>query len=101
MKPFTTDGCSGGMSFLWKLIFRKPTPWEDCCVEHDKKYWQGGTSLERKNADIELYNKVKERGHPVFAFLMYYSVRFGGHPIFPFSWRWGYGESWPKHWFYK
>jgi hypothetical protein len=50
--PFTTDGCSGGMSSLWAFTAEhypafadahegRP-PWEDCCVAHDRVYHAGG-----------------------------------------------------------
>ena len=41
-KLFTTDGCSGFMSFFRRVFLRKRPPWEGCCIEHDKAYWQGG-----------------------------------------------------------
>ena len=49
--PFTTDGCSGGMSAGWEHMAQlfprlgttvgKQPPWEACCVAHDRAYWQG------------------------------------------------------------
>jgi hypothetical protein len=52
LAPFTTDGCSGGMSSLWTLIADQypafaeahegVPPWEDCCVAHDRAYHAGG-----------------------------------------------------------
>jgi hypothetical protein len=52
LAPFTTDGCSGGMSSLWTFTAeRYPAfaeahegvpPWEDCCVTHDRAYHAGG-----------------------------------------------------------
>jgi hypothetical protein len=52
LAPFTTDGCSGGMSSLWAFIAeRYPAfaeahegvpPWEGCCVTHDRAYHLGG-----------------------------------------------------------
>ncbi|MGC3936817.1 hypothetical protein ACOTTU_03320 [Roseobacter sp. EG26] len=49
---FTTDGCSGGMSDIWRAASRqfpelantygsKP-PWEACCVTHDRRYHNAG-----------------------------------------------------------
>ncbi len=92
--PFTTDGCSGGMSAFWRLIFRCAPPWEDLCIAHDKAYWKGGSRHERLKADRELLIGVIESGYPLIGFLMYYSVRFGGHPILPLPWRWSYGWKW-------
>lgn len=46
--PFTTDGCSGGMSASWSVaakVFHKfaathdpQPPWEACCIAHDSTY---------------------------------------------------------------
>jgi hypothetical protein len=96
LKPFTTDGCSGGMSWIYKKIFRKPPPWEDDCVKHDRAYHAGGTRAERRKADIELMSDVAKRGYPNLAYAMYVAVRVGGHPLLPTPWRWGYGYDYPK-----
>lgn len=85
---FTTDGCSGN---IYRTIFRQEPPWRNCCINHDKYYWRGGSREKRKEADIGLMRCVAANGHPIVAFLMYLGVRIGGHPIFPFPWRWGYG----------
>lgn len=52
LEPFTTDGCSGGLSEVWSLVaasfpafaqaHRSRPPWEACCVEHDRAYHRGG-----------------------------------------------------------
>lgn len=52
LAPFTTDGCSGGMSSVWRAVaqvfpeFRntqgEAPPWEGCCVIHDEAYHLGG-----------------------------------------------------------
>jgi hypothetical protein len=51
--PFTTDGCSGGLSAGWELLAKRlpgfqqrygsRPPWEACCVAHDRAYWRGET----------------------------------------------------------
>ena len=84
-KAFTSDGCSMFPDYRWK----------DCCVKHDKIYWNGGSSSDRKDADMKLYRCVKEKGYPFIAKIMYIGVRIGGHPLLPFSWRWGYGYQYP------
>ncbi|MCF8533065.1 MAG: hypothetical protein K9G48_08685 [Reyranella sp.] len=93
---FTTDGCSGGMTWLWRRVFHRPPPWNDLCVEHDRAYWKGGTAEMRRAADRELMAGVVSNGHPVWAFAMWLGVRIGGHPLLPMSWRWGYGYRWPR-----
>lgn len=52
LAPFTTDGCSGGMSATWRVIAQSfpgfdelhgdLPPWEDCCIIHDKAYHDAG-----------------------------------------------------------
>lgn len=133
LAPFTTDGCSGGLSSAWDYMasvlpeFGKThgqaPPWENCCIEHDRAYHNGGArditaekSFEvRKQADVALEACVlatgKERApqlsqeyglsneqilrlYDVVAAMMYRAVRIGGPPCSDLPWRWGYG--WPK-----
>ena len=52
LAPFTTDGCSGGMSSLWTFTAERfpafadahegVPPWQECCVTHDRAYHIGG-----------------------------------------------------------
>lgn len=88
---FTTDGCSGAMSWFCRKILGHPPPWENCCIEHDLAYWRGGYWKDRWDADAQLYICVREGGHPVWAALIWIGVRIGGPPFFPTPWRWGYG----------
>ena len=67
--------------------------WKQCCYEHDKRYWRGGTYAERRAADRALQSCVDEVQDPALAFMMYEGVRVGGSPYWPSSYRWGYG--WP------
>ena len=125
IKPFSSDGCSGGLSKGWEYFADKfPTfasrfgntpPWQECCVTHDKAYWNGkvtdGYAL-RKEADRELrvcvensrssLKKQTDKNSSdevalslkITAQLMYRAVRLGGKPCSVFPWRWGYG--WPE-----
>jgi hypothetical protein len=69
----------------------------DCCVEHDKAYFFGGTKKERRAADAELYRCVKSRGHGFIAKMMWVGVRIGGVGFLPTPFRWGFGKTWkPK-----
>lgn len=53
LAPFTTDGCSGGLSEGWSTLskifpafkakFGDAPPYESCCVVHDRDYWRGET----------------------------------------------------------
>lgn len=127
-EPFTTDGCSANQSSNWQTLaqlvpdfadeFGRKPPWEDCCVAHDKLYWQGLASdgyHHRIAADQALKACVVSTGermaaelsgklslseaqvHDLFATvsdLMYKAVRIGGQPCSLLPWRWGYG--WPN-----
>lgn len=95
-KPFTTDGCSGGMSWLWLTFTGELPPWEHMCVLHDQAYWRGGTRHARYRADVLLRDRLIVAGHRNWAWLIYWSVRVGGHPWLPTSWRWGYGWPYPR-----
>lgn len=99
-KPFTTDGCSGGMSWFWRTFLRTPPPWEGACIRHDKAYWHGGTALDREVADRILLRSVAAQGYPVIAVLMFLAVRIGGVPWLPTPWRWNYGHSFCRSWRY-
>lgn len=92
-KEFVTDGCSGGMSLIWRKLFDKAPPWEGDCVRHDLHYWIGGSTEDRFSADVMLYHGVQRKGHPIIALGMLLAVRVGGHPALPFAWRWGYGHD--------
>ncbi|MBM4442691.1 MAG: hypothetical protein FJ027_19910 [Candidatus Rokubacteria bacterium] len=83
---FWTDGCSmfpdGG--------------WQQCCVDHDKVYWCGGTADTREKADAALRACVVKTSSPLLGALMYRGVRLGGVPWLPVPWRWGYGWRYPR-----
>jgi hypothetical protein len=111
-KPFITDGCSGFMSFLFRVFLRKAPPWEGGCVEHDRAYWAGGPTYLRLEADSRLMQYVAANGHPWWAAAMFIGVRIGGVSWIPFpsvrqvegkwtfAWdyvRWGYRYKWPKY----
>ncbi|MCK5307080.1 MAG: hypothetical protein KAJ73_00580 [Zetaproteobacteria bacterium] len=107
LKPFVTDGCSGGMSKFWRLVFKRPPPWEGCCELHDIPYHTGGSRAYRLESDIMLMFCVmnKRKGcsywmsyfYILLGLLMFIAVRIGGHPLLPLPWRWGYGYSYPKY----
>jgi len=73
--PFSTDGCSGGLSAGWSYLakhfasfaenYGESPPWEYCCVNHDLVYWKGeinnGYQL-RKQADQTLRQCVIDHG---------------------------------------
>ena len=85
-KPFTTDGCSAGMTKFWQTFFHKNPPWEGCCEAHDLAYWVGGPKEKRLAADTALRKCVSATGHPIWAFFIFWAVRVFGHPYFS---QWG------------
>ncbi len=89
LKPFKSDGCS---AFPDGTISEKKL-WLQCCYQHDLSYWQGGSSEQRKQADLALKSCVAQVGKPVIAQLMLAGVRVGGTPYLPTKFRWAYG--WP------
>ena len=102
---FSSDGCSGGMSWLWRALSGAGPPWEGCCVIHDFAYWQGGTRADRREADRALRRCVRANAReyaPIgqclitaLAWIMWAGVRLAGGPYLPMHWRWGYGWHWP------
>ena len=80
LAPFTTDGCSGGLSIGWKYLAMQVEavrlthgnlpPWQACCIEHDHLYHAAvpaeSTPEEsfsaRKQADMELHSCVIDTG---------------------------------------
>lgn len=73
--------------------------WGDCCVEHDKAYFFGGTKKERRAADQKLCECVRSKGgrkHRIIAKMMWIGVRIGGVGFLPTPFRWGFGKDWKK-----
>ena len=80
LSPFTTDGCSGGLSVGWqhlsekieflKMVHGGLPPWESCCVSHDRLYHTAGDSaitaemsfVARRQADEALRSCVVDVG---------------------------------------
>lgn len=89
LRPFTTDGCS----LFPEGTLEDKNLWHQCCVEHDRAYWLGGTRAERAAADKTLRQCVENLDQKIIARLMQTGVRAGGTPWLPTSFRWGFG--WP------
>lgn len=85
-RPFKTDGCT----CWWN------DDWADCCVEHDIRYWCGGSGELRGTTDAELRRCVGGDHSEVVAFLMYLGTRLFAASWVPAGWRWGYGWRWPR-----
>jgi len=85
---FKSDGCT----------FYPDGNYHDCCVEHDKAYYFGGTIKQRKAADDDLYACVADKvgpKHKLTAQIMWLGVRLGGMSFLPTPFRWGFGNKYP------
>ncbi len=81
-KVFVTDGCT--LFFDGKL--------HECCVEHDRAYWQGGSSTQRKSVDEKFKECVyKTSNNKMLSYGMYVAVRVFAIPYINTPWRWGFG----------
>ena len=84
VKPFLTDGCSRFVDAEWSLA---------CCIEHDIKYWCGGSPEQRAAADEAFGECVAANTADVVGKAVELGVRVGGHPVLPTGYRWGYGHE--------
>jgi len=86
---FTQDGCSLFFDTIPSHDFR------NACLNHDIKYWSGGSEKERKEADLALREEIKTTGPlgKLLAPIMYTGVRlFGDSPVTKaVGANWGYG----------
>ena len=92
LTAFRSDECS----VFPEGTLQQQKLWRDCCVEHDKAYWAGGTFQQRLVADQALKSCVEAEGKPAIAMIMMLGVRLGGAPLLPTSFRWGYGWPYPR-----
>lgn len=91
VRQLPADYVSDGCSMFPDCNYR------ECCVEHDKTYFFGGTKKERREADRKLYECVRGKGRGFIAKMMWVGVRIGGVGFLPTSFRWGFGKDWkPK-----
>lgn len=83
---FESDGCT----------FFPDGNYRDCCVEHDKDYYKGGSCKERRRSDNRLYRCVKNKKgwkNKVIAPMMWLGVRALGVSFLPTPFRWGFGKK--------
>jgi hypothetical protein len=88
LKPFETDGCT----MFVEGTKEKPNLWKHCCVEHDLRYWFGGSESDMDTADLRLKSCVQKVAGDNWAALIYNGVRVGHYsPIknkYYWSWAW-------------
>ena len=63
--PLIINGCSGGFSRAYHLVFGRAVSCEWCCDLHDLQYQIGGDKAERKAADRELRRCAVNAGKPI------------------------------------
>jgi len=85
--PFKTDGCS----YFPDGTLTNNKKWLNCCIDHDKSYYKGGTKNQKLIADKKLKNCVKNLGYPNIAKLMFFGVQLAGDAKYDTPYRWGYG----------
>lgn len=79
---FRSDGCT---------LFFDGT-WAECCMTHDREYWQGGSANLRYQSDKSFARCVYEKTNNQYMSLGSYGiVRLFGMPYVATPWRWGYG----------
>ena len=61
--PLIVNGCSGGLSWVYRLTFGRDISCESCCDWHDLLYFLGGTASDRKRADQRLRTCARHAGH--------------------------------------
>lgn len=100
-----SDGCSGGMSAAYAELpdwvheqFGEELPWRQCCVEHDRAYYYGGSREQKLAADEKLKACVIDTlggdlGAILLGSAMRIAVHIGGQPYFATPYRWGYGAD--------
>lgn len=91
LKPFETDGCTMFIDGTSK----EPGLWRNCCVEHDLRYWFGGSVEDMDATDLRLKSCVNKIAGPTWANLIYTGVRTGHHsPVKnKTQWNWGWTQK--------
>jgi hypothetical protein len=70
LAPFSSDGCSGGLSAGWAFVTTtfpaiaqrhgdRP-PWEGCCTTHDLRYHSGGASAADAKTSFEMRRQADD-----------------------------------------
>lgn len=90
LSPFSSDECT----YFPEGTHSQPKLWAECCVEHDLKYWIGGTKSEQVTSDLQLKDCVSQKSSEFYGELMYRGVVLGHlSPIKSETrWSWGFGK---------
>lgn len=86
LAEFVTDGCT----------FFPDGNYFDCCVQHDKEYYAGGSSKERWRSDKKLFSCIAAKPkfyNKLVAPIAWLGVRVGGVSWLKASFSWGFGKN--------
>jgi len=75
---FISDGCSGGLSYIWRKVFHACPPWEIDCIIHDLEYHVGGTKKDRRAADLNLKRAIYDCGFFLLSNFVFIILRLFG-----------------------
>lgn len=84
--PYKSDGCSYSPDFNFN----------QCCRDHDRAYYYGGSKQQRKRTDQKFRQCVRNKGHAILDDVYYSGVRVFAVPWLPTSFRWGFGYPFRK-----
>ena len=91
LKPFFTDGCT----MFIDGPRDQPELWRNCCVEHDLRFWFGGSAEDREVTDLRLKSCVEKVAGAYWANLIYYGVKTGQLSSIKSKthWNWGWKQK--------
>lgn len=95
IKPFKSDGCSGGWPDAWKNKNGRKVSIYEACLKHDMVYWCGreGEHLARFFADVDLMvDVVRKTGRIKLGVIMFSGIRTGGGSWTHLPFKWGFGR---------
>ena len=85
-----SDGCSVPWWIKW--VFPDSEETCQCCIQHDKAYYYGGSREDRRKADLACFKCWLDTMHPARAFARWVAIRLGGHPMLKQKGvSWGFG----------
>mgnify|MGYP001606150117 CR=1 FL=1 len=77
-KPFASDGCT--LAPDWLPLAGNIS---ECCRQHDRFYYDGGTTEDRAAADRKLRECLQTKGSPILSWAYWMAVRLAGHHFWP------------------
>jgi hypothetical protein len=98
-KPVSKDGCSGGLSKVYRLLTGKGPRYEYCCRRHDDGYARDGTATDRLKKDNDFAVCIAKTDPPA-AGPIWLAVRIFGQPFQHFDWK-QYRRDYATRWQYE